>query len=110
MAKCKITVLKKFYDEEIAKKYVKDYDPEKPVHCPFFEEGQEFLIDENLEMPEGFCAAAWAVAIDKFAFALVNGAGGFFQDSWMEHENQIVTCCYDGVRPVAFLLERIDDK
>lgn len=108
MAKCRVTVIKTYYDDQIAQNYLKNYQPDQPEKCPYFEEGQSFLLDEDMAMPEGFCPMAWQTAIDKFAFALIHGAGRFYGGAWMKEDNQIVTCCIDGVRPVAFLLERVD--
>lgn len=33
---------------------------EEPMEiCPFYSDGQEFVIDEKLIMPEGFCQSTW---------------------------------------------------
>ena len=56
--KLKITVLKRqdpaelFETLPVAKK-------DWMVPCGIYEDGQEIIVEENLRMPEGFCASAW---------------------------------------------------
>lgn len=107
MPKCKITVLRKSYFKELAQEYCSN--PEVGP-CSFFEEGQEFLIDRDtyfsMKIPGGFCAEAWQ-AIQHYVYAALQG--GAIMRGWMKKENQMIACCNDGVRPVVFRLERIDD-
>jgi uncharacterized repeat protein (TIGR04076 family) len=42
-------------------------------------------------------------------FAFHAGGGAFFDGRWMKQENTMIACCNDGVRPVVFKLERIDE-
>ena len=51
---------------------------------------------------------AWA-AIDRYLFAFVSGGGDFFGGRWMKDAKTMIACCNDGIRPVVFKLERIDD-
>ena len=67
-------------------------------------EGQEFIVDTNLRCPEGFCSGAW---FDIFKDISVLAHGGDFYD-WVER-GKMYTCCSDGIRPVSFLLERIEE-
>lgn len=48
MKKCKITVLKKYFDKELSKQYGAD----GLTACPMLKEGQEFYADWNA--PKGF--------------------------------------------------------
>ncbi len=34
--------------------------------------------------------------------------GGSIMKGWMKKENEMITCCSDGTRPVIFKIERID--
>jgi len=100
MSKCKITVIKRMFNEDIAKEYCSSHEI-----CSMFMEGQEFLIDTP-QKPPRFCDGAWA-GIFLYVFAFIHGGGAFFKD-WMKDENTMIACCNDGVRPVIFKLERVD--
>ncbi len=52
-----------------------------------------------------FCSEAWD-AISKYIYAGLQG--GSIMNGWMERENEMITCCNDGTRPVIFKIERID--
>ncbi len=104
--KCKITVLKREYYQEFADKYLAD---PKVGKCPFFQEGQEFIVDNDsyFRMMNGkFCAEAWD-AISRYVYTALNG--GSIMRGWTNDEKMMITCCNDGVRPVIFKLERIDE-
>jgi uncharacterized repeat protein (TIGR04076 family) len=103
MAKCKITVLRRMYNKDLAQEYC--VNPEAGV-CSAFQEGQTFLL-EDASKPPGFCEEAWS-AITRYVFAFVSGGGGFFSGRWMKDENTMIACCNDGIRPVVFKLERVD--
>jgi uncharacterized repeat protein (TIGR04076 family) len=54
----RISVLRRFSPSEVFEK-----NPVTPVSrleaCELFRDGQEFIVGENLKMPEGFCTSAW---------------------------------------------------
>ncbi len=100
MPKMKITVLKRMFNQDLADEYCQ---PDTEL-CPRFTEGQEFTV-EGLKQPEGFCDWAWN-DIHKCYMTLLFG-GGF--TPWMKDDNNIIACCTDGIRPVVFNLERIED-
>lgn len=103
MKKVKITVLKRNFDEELAKEYsVPNFGL-----CPFHQEGQVFYAD--FAKPEGFCDEAWK-AIQHIVFALAHGAGeeGFYSGIWVKQPKTGIACCNDGLRPVVFKLEATD--
>jgi len=77
---------------------------EKYTICKSFEDGQEFVIGLNGAKPEGFCGWAWR---DIYKDLSVLRFGGDF-DPWVEKGMQI-TCCTDGIRPVSFKLERLEE-
>jgi uncharacterized repeat protein (TIGR04076 family) len=93
----RITVLKKYFHKGLVEEYAAD--PERWTECTHFELGQEFVTAKETpwEMPEGFCAWAWA-DIQKLVYGMARGGQDVF-----------VTCCTDGYRPVVFKLEKIKD-
>jgi uncharacterized repeat protein (TIGR04076 family) len=99
--KVKITVLKRFSSSEVFKK-----SPVTPVSplgaCELFREGQEFIVGEDLKMPEGFCTSAW---VSIYGNVRLLGFGGDLP--WFQEKGVAVNCCIDGLRPVIFKLERI---
>ena len=98
----KITVLKKTFHEDIAKIY------ENPIkHACELKEGQVFISNHG-EMPEGMCSEAWK-SVGEFANRLYKGETNLF-DGWMKDPNSAVISCNDGVRPVSFLIELIEEK
>ena len=70
--------------------------------CPFFKEGQEFIIDDE-EKPEGFCRDAWHTLWPVF-MSLRRGAE--FPEYYKESGKGFF-CCLDAARPVSFLIERM---
>ena len=104
MPTCKITILKKTINSDLAKAYCQN----EVFTCPCFTEGQEFIV--GLEKPPGFCDWAWNDIL-KFVTVLLTG-GNFSKDifeDWMQDEKTMIACCTDGIRPVVFRLEKIDE-
>jgi uncharacterized repeat protein (TIGR04076 family) len=103
MARLKITVLERTFNEEIAEAYGsagfkagRGFGP-----CPNFRDGQSFVLD-GLRKPLDFCSWAWADihrAIRTVAF------GG--EDDFMKIPGSALGCCTDGMKPVIFRIERI---
>ncbi len=106
MPACKITVLKRTLNADLAAEYVgMAVQP-----CESFTEGQEFSVTAALGKPDGFCAWAWD---DIFKVVVTLASGGNFADemfkSWMKDPRCMVSCCSDGIRPVVFKIERIEE-
>lgn len=102
MKKCKITVLKRNFEEELAK----EYGVEGLTACPLLKEGQEFYAD--WECPKGFCNEAWK-AIYQYVFALSHCADDlFYYGDWIKEKGVAICSCNDGLRPVIFKIERTD--
>ncbi|MBN1582863.1 MAG: TIGR04076 family protein [Anaerolineae bacterium] len=100
---CKITVLKAMYNPEIAEEYRRPDVDKGP--CKFFTAGQEFIVDYLAQKPEGFaCEWAWD-DIHKVILTLML-KGDF--STWMKDGNMFITCCTDGVKPVVFKIERLE--
>jgi uncharacterized repeat protein (TIGR04076 family) len=73
--------------------------------CPKFQEGQEFIVEKNLEKPDNFCSWAWN---DIQRDVVVLSFGGKFP--WMKDNLSVnYSCCTDGLRPVVFRLEKIEE-
>jgi uncharacterized repeat protein (TIGR04076 family) len=103
MATCKITVLKLLYNPELAEQYRRPDIHVGP--CPYYEEGQEFIVQHIGERPENFfCDWAWN-DIQKILLAMQTGADF---SNWMKNGNEFITCCTDGIKPVVFKIERLE--
>lgn len=103
--KCKITVLRREFYQDLADEYLADPNVGK---CSLFQDGQEFTVDGESfwEMMNGeFCSEAWD-SISRYVYAALQG--GSIMKGWTNSENMMITCCNDGARPVIFKLERID--
>lgn len=98
MPKCRITVLRKDFDQELADEYCQP--GQSP--CSYFAEGEEFIVDTH--PGEGFCDAAWNDIYKAYATLM---RGGSFSP-WMKDDNTLIVCCSDAIRPVTFKLERIE--
>lgn len=105
----KITVLKRVTPEYI-------FDGKVPTRpngetytiCTAFKEGEEFTVEKNMGIPDGiphgFCAYAWK---DIYSDVRVLALGGD-HEPWMAAP-KMISCCTDGIRPVSFILERLDE-
>jgi uncharacterized repeat protein (TIGR04076 family) len=101
----KITVQKKvepeyIFDGEIPNQPGKDH----PYPVCQIDENEEWIVEKDGKMPEGFCSWAWR---DLYKDLAVLRLGGNFE-SWVEPP-YMYTACTDGVRPVSFKLEVLKD-
>lgn len=105
-SKVKITVLKRVDPSVIFDRDVPNMPgTDKPYTiCSAFEEGQEYVVGLDGNRPEGFCGWAWR---DVYKDVSVLRFGGDFTP-WVPEGTQI-TCCTDGIRPVSFKMERIEE-
>ena len=102
MYSLKISVLKTEFHKDFADEF---RNPQAHYgHCNIFEEGQEFIVEKWWEIPEGFCEWAW-IDIQKPLFALATGGD---LSPWMKAPDIWIACCTDGVKPVTFKLERLE--
>ncbi len=104
MPKCKITVLKRTYNQDLVDGYLEEkYRPTGPCEC--FKDDQEFIIDPS-SVPEDFyacCAWAWA-DIRQDILTIAQGADIF----GFKQLGTTITGCSDWFRPVYFKIERIE--
>jgi len=99
----KITVLKKLSGEDIHGKKL-PITPKFPLLCDRFDEGKEFIVGTTGAMPEGFCPWAWDDLARMVTHLQFDGDFAFY-----EEKGVALGCCTDGVRPVIFKLERLED-
>jgi len=92
-----ITVYRKFDCEEL-----QDYTG----GCHAFNVGDRFIVNEDGKMPAGFCTWAWH---DLWPAILTLRFGGNFTYC-KSKEGLMYSSCSDGLSPVVFCLERIEDK
>lgn len=101
--RCKITVLKTLYHQDLEEEYRRPEVDKGP--CKFFEVGDEFTVNYLSEKPEGFlCDWAWHDIHKIIMVLMMNGDFG----NWMENKNNFITCCTDGIKPVVFKVERLE--
>ncbi len=107
MAKVKITVIKKLNYKDLfgdnppcALNDESIFEPE----CSLLSVGQEFIISGADSYPTGFCAWAFTHISNDIVHL-------FFGGDYSEFKNKrvVISCCTDGLRPVIFKLERIED-
>lgn len=103
MSSYRITVVKVFEPKDvIGEEFIRDSGEPIPK-CGLVEENQVFMTDERLNFPQGFCPHAWF---------------GIFKELWMLRmgcsypdwtgKNTMFASCPDGIRPVCFKIERLD--
>lgn len=103
MHKVRITVLKTTFHPELADKYLTEGRAVGP--CPLLKEGDQFIYQGEAVMPEGFCPWAW---ID--VYRNVSGAAlGSDTTPWVNQAGRTVECCTDGIRPVIFEIQRLEE-
>jgi uncharacterized repeat protein (TIGR04076 family) len=75
---------------------------EQAKPCPVFKEGQQFVIDlYPPTQPDGFCGWAWYDIQRSLSIAIESGEMNF---------GISFPTCNDGLRPVVFRLEQIDEE
>ena len=71
--------------------------------CDIHHVGQEFIVEQDYKMPEGFCHWSW-YGVHPAVRMLLFGA----DYPWAIEKGSAVVCCNDGLRPVIYKLERIE--
>ncbi len=104
--KVKITVLKRFDPSEVFKNSPLERQPSFPLKiCDRFTDGQEFIVGEDGRIPsKDFCNAAWHSLWGSVRTLAFDG-----NYPWFKQKGVGITCCTDGLRPVVFKLERIEE-
>jgi uncharacterized repeat protein (TIGR04076 family) len=103
MPRCKITVLKRTFHQDLVNTYLEEEcRPQGPCEC--FHDGQEFIVDPS-KPPQEFhnrCPWAWA---DIYK-AIVNVASGMNLIG-AKQPGFVIASCHDWFRPVIFKIERL---
>lgn len=103
MKNVKISVLKREFYPELADSYLEEGRSVGP--CPILNVGDEFIYEGGAEMPKGMCPWAW-IDIYKGVSGISSGAT---YTPWNNQEGMQILCCTDGIRPVVFKIEAIDE-
>jgi uncharacterized repeat protein (TIGR04076 family) len=104
MKKVKITVLRKMFYTDLAESYLTEGI--EVGACPLLNEGEEYIYNGQAIMPKGFCQWAW---IDIYKSITALSSGGTFTH-WNNKDNMQIYCCTDGIRPVIFRIEALDEE
>ena len=99
MTRAEITVLQTVVFKDLVEKTLPQEVWQHVVPCEFFQPGQSYVVNAASEMPEGFCPSAWFDLRDKLAACL--------RDE--DPLTPLIVCCQDGLRPVTFRIQRIED-
>jgi uncharacterized repeat protein (TIGR04076 family) len=101
MAKCKITVLKKIFNKELVDEYCSLNLPATCSGCRLYALGQEFIVENHNQVPEGFCSWAWGDIQKDVTTVLFDGSF-----PWINQPGVAIACCSDGLMPVVFKIEK----
>ena len=105
IANCKITVIKRNFDQDLINKYADDQYRDHMKTYEIFQDNQEFILEGDAALsqpPKDFCAWAWAdIRKDILTVALGADTPG------MKHRGMVIAGCTDWFRPVIFKIERI---
>ncbi|MBU1050782.1 TIGR04076 family protein [Candidatus Bipolaricaulota bacterium] len=103
MSKYRITVVKRHSFQDLVDEYVPDHLHPSWGPCGKFTDGQVF--DYKGTPPEGFCSRAFASIWGDLSVVMCKGNAG-----WINKPGTMITCCNDGLTPVVFKLERIEEE
>jgi uncharacterized repeat protein (TIGR04076 family) len=106
MPQVKITVVKiAAYTDLIESHVDTERFPQDAGPCPLWKEGQEFIIKGSWPTkPDGFCDWAWT-DIQRDVTMILLGA----DLPWLKTPGVAIACCTDGLRPVSFKIERMEE-
>ncbi len=99
-ADVRITVLKKLDVGAIREEYGVEGTS---CVCARYKEGHEY-ISKRCNKPEGFCSWAWAGIQDKVVYLALGN-----DYPWIKQKGTEIFCCADGLHPVLYKLERIEE-
>lgn len=104
MRNVKITVLKNTFHQDLADQYgAQGIGP-----CTAMPAGKTWTTKIN--KPADFCDDAWT-AIRHYVFTLSHGDGKtmFYDNDWIRTPGVAVASCNDGLRPVIFKIEAVEE-
>ena len=104
MTQVRITVAKRALHEDLINEYVANEQfPNGFGRCNQFVEGQSFDVEWPAKPKEFPCDWAWA-DIQRTVAMIGFGANA----PWVNRPGTTVICCNDGLRPVTFVVERVE--
>jgi uncharacterized repeat protein (TIGR04076 family) len=98
--KARITVLKRMDNRAVQEAHQAEGRRFGP--CGFLKDGQEWIVGS--QAPDDFCHWAWA---DIHADVVMVQCGG--NPGYIGPDHTMISCCCDGLRPVVFCVERVDE-
>jgi len=107
LPKVRITVVKRTAHMDLLEKHLKrDEFPQGYGPCELLTEGQTFVIEGALpKKPDDFpCGDAWCDIQRNLASVMYGG-----DLPWVKQRGTAFASCCDGMRPVSFKIERIDE-
>lgn len=104
MTKCKISVIKKLFNQDLVQDYCGLDLPPNCSGCPKFRVGQEFIVENHNQLPDGFCSWAWADIQRDVTTVMFGG-----NVPWIKDHGMAISCCTDGLMPVVFKIERLSE-
>lgn len=107
MSRVRITVVEHVVHTELQRQHLnRDQFPEAVGTCPRMQLGKTFIVEGvHPVKPDDFeCWDAW-IDLQRFLVAVQHG-GSF---PWMRQPGTAIVSCSDGMRPVSFRIERLDD-
>ena len=100
MAKARITVIKRAFHKDVVGEFFPSLS-EKIGPCSVFTDRESFVVEGPFPTkPERFCDWAWT-DIHKVVALTMTGAN--------LTPGTEFTCCSDGLRPVTFRIERVEE-
>lgn len=96
----RITVLKRYLNQDLIDGYLGE-SHRGMKECNVFREGDEYLVTDLFNPPEGFCHWAWA-DIRKDVWLVASGGSMPI----IKYPNTMISGCTDWFRPVVFRIER----
>ena len=73
--------------------------------CDAVEEEDVYVVGRDREMPQGFCPSAWKSIASSLS--VIQWGGDYYPNL---PRGTAITCCSDGIRPVCFKLERLENQ
>lgn len=107
MTRIKITVVKRTAYMDLLEEHLNRADfPQAFGPCEVMRDGQEFILDGVFpRRPEDFdCQGAWNDIQRNLASVFYGG-----DLPWIAQRGTVVASCTDGLRPVSFKIERIEE-
>jgi uncharacterized repeat protein (TIGR04076 family) len=109
MANARVVVIRRAWHNDIVREYLdENVSPQGLGPCQEFKDGDSFLVEgrPGPQKPAGFpCDWAWADLQRALTTILLGG-----EAPWINRPGAIVACCTDGLRPVTFLVQRIESQ